>query len=162
MSRQIDRREFLEITAGGVAYFASSSLFAADAWPGSSALVSPGCRRSKVKVARLYMGTKGGHWPTPKLNFQEEMGVYNKEFAKLGSELRDVDFVVDELVTSAEQAQQLKHPVPVGDVKVSFTVKLSRTLVHRLRDYAASTGLTLSEIATRAFSAVLHRGGGRG
>jgi len=28
--------------------------------------------------------------------------------------------------------------------------------------YAASTGLTLSEIASRAFLAVLHRGGGRG
>ena len=61
-----------------------------------------------------------------------------------------------------EQAQQLKHPVPVGDVKVSFTIKLSRRLVERLRAYAASTGLTLSEIASRAFSAVLHRGGGRG
>src|SRR5437868_14663636 len=61
-----------------------------------------------------------------------------------------------------EQAQQLKHPVPVGDAKVSFTVKLSRSLVSRLRAYAASTGLTLSEIASRAFSAVLHRGGGRG
>ena len=61
-----------------------------------------------------------------------------------------------------EQAQQLKHPVPVGDVKVSFTVKLSRRLVDRLRAYAASTELTLSEIASRAFSAVLHRGGGRG
>jgi predicted DNA-binding transcriptional regulator YafY len=61
-----------------------------------------------------------------------------------------------------DQAQHLKHPVPVGDVKVSFTVKLSRSLVDRLRDYATSTGLTLSEIASRAFSAVLHRGGGRG
>ena len=28
-----------------------------------------------------------------------------------------------------EQAQQLKRPVPVGDAKVSFTVKLSRSLV---------------------------------
>ena len=61
-----------------------------------------------------------------------------------------------------DQAQRLKHPVPVGDVKVSFTVKLSRGLIDRLRAYAASTGLTLSEIASRAFSAVLHRGGGRG
>jgi len=61
-----------------------------------------------------------------------------------------------------EQAQRLKRPVPVGDIKVSFTVKLSRGLVQRLRAYAASTGLTLSEIASRAFSAVLHRGGGRG
>ena len=61
-----------------------------------------------------------------------------------------------------EQAQQLKRPVPVGDAKVSFTVKLSRSLVDRLRAYAASTGLTLSEIATRALLAVLHRGEGRG
>jgi predicted DNA-binding transcriptional regulator YafY len=61
-----------------------------------------------------------------------------------------------------ERAQQLKHPVPVGDVKISFTVKLSRSLVARLRDCAAAAGLTLSEIATRAFSAVLHRGEGRG
>ena len=61
-----------------------------------------------------------------------------------------------------KRAQQLKHPVPVGDAKVSFTVKLSRSLVDRLRDYAASTGWTLSEIASRALSAVFHRGGGRG
>ena len=61
-----------------------------------------------------------------------------------------------------EQAQRLKRPVPVGDAKVSFTVKLSHTLVDKLRTYAASTGLTLSEIVSRALLAVLHRGGGRG
>ena len=60
------------------------------------------------------------------------------------------------------QAQELKRPVPVEDAKVSFTVKLSRHLVERLRSYAASTGLTLSEIVSRALRAVLHRGGGRG
>jgi len=62
-----------------------------------------------------------------------------------------------------QRAQQLKEPVPVEDAKVSFTVKLSRRLVERLRTYAASTGLTLSEIVSRAVQAVLlHRGGGRG
>ena len=61
-----------------------------------------------------------------------------------------------------EMAQQLKHPVPVGDARVSFTVKLSRNLVDRVHSYAASTGLTLSEIVTRALRAVLSRGGGRG
>ena len=61
-----------------------------------------------------------------------------------------------------EQAQQLKPPVPVGDAKLSFTVKLSRRLVERLRAYAVSTGLTLSEIVSRALLALLHRGGGRG
>ena len=61
-----------------------------------------------------------------------------------------------------QRAQQLKEPVPVEDAKVSFTVKLSRRLVERLRTYAASTGLTLSEMVSRAVQAVLHRGGGRG
>jgi predicted DNA-binding transcriptional regulator YafY len=61
-----------------------------------------------------------------------------------------------------EQAQRLKHPIPVEEAKVSFTVKLSRRLVERLRRYGASTGLTLSEIVSRALLAVLHRGGGRG
>jgi len=51
---------------------------------------------------------------------------------------------------------------PVQDAKVSFTVKLSRRLVATLRTYAASTGLTLSEIVGRAVQAILHRGGGRG
>lgn len=60
------------------------------------------------------------------------------------------------------QAQQLKAPVPVGDAKVAFTVKLSRSLVQRLRRYAASTGLTLSELVSRALQALLNRGGGRG
>ena len=61
-----------------------------------------------------------------------------------------------------QRAQQLKRPFPVEDAKVSFTVKLSRRLVAALRTYAASTGLTLSEIVSRAVQAVLHRGGGRG
>src|SRR5271157_4115629 len=36
-----------------------------------------------------------------------------------------------------EQAQRLKHPVPVGDAKVSFTIKLSRrlTATPRLRRF---------------------------
>jgi len=55
-----------------------------------------------------------------------------------------------------------KQPVPVGDAKVSFTVRISRSLLDKLRAYAASTGLTLSEIVSRAVLAVLHRGGGRG
>ena len=61
-----------------------------------------------------------------------------------------------------EQAQQLKHPVPVGDAKVSFTVKLSQTLVNKLHQYAESTGQTLSEIVSHALWGVLRRGGGRG
>lgn len=61
-----------------------------------------------------------------------------------------------------ERAQQLKGPVAVGDPKIAFTVKLSRTLVGRLRDYASSTGLTLSDIVSRAVLKLLNRGSERG
>lgn len=56
------------------------------------------------------------------------------------------------------QAQRLKAPVPVGDVKVAFTVKLSRSLVEKLRVYASTTGLTLSDIVSRAVVRLLNRG----
>jgi predicted DNA-binding transcriptional regulator YafY len=61
-----------------------------------------------------------------------------------------------------EQAQGLKEPVPVSDPKVAFTVKLSPTLVRRLRMYAASAKLTLSESVAQALMAMLHRGRRRG
>jgi len=61
-----------------------------------------------------------------------------------------------------EQAQHLKKPVPVGDTKLAFTVKLSQTLVDRLRTYATSTGLTLSDIVSRAVLMFLSRGPKRG
>ena len=108
MSEQINRREFLELTAGGVVCFAGAGLFAGSARAAGTKLISPGCRRSKVKVARIYMGTKGGLWPKPKLNFQEEIGFYNKQFAKLGTEMADVDFAVDSLVTSPGEVKQIK------------------------------------------------------
>jgi hypothetical protein len=60
------------------------------------------------------------------------------------------------------QAQQLKRPVPVDAGKQVFTVKLSRTLVDKLRTYAASTGLTLSEIVSRAVLSWLKRGSRHG
>jgi hypothetical protein len=61
-----------------------------------------------------------------------------------------------------ERAQHVRGPVPVGDSKLAFTVKLSRTLVERLRAYASSTGLTLSDIVSRAVLRLLNRGPRRG
>jgi predicted HicB family RNase H-like nuclease len=54
-----------------------------------------------------------------------------------------------------QQAQHLTQPVPVGDVKVAFTVKLSQKLVRRLRVIAKRNGLSLSETVSRALLAVL-------
>jgi len=33
-----------------------------------SGLVSPGCRGTKVRVAKVYLGTPQAHWPTPKMD----------------------------------------------------------------------------------------------
>lgn len=54
------------------------------------------------------MGTSHGLWPKPELDFKNEIRFYESEFAKLKDELADVEFVVDELVTSPDQIAGLK------------------------------------------------------
>ena len=61
-----------------------------------------------------------------------------------------------------EQAQHLKGPVSVVDAKVAFTVKLSRTLIERLRGYAALTRLSLSNIVSKGVLMLLKRRPRRG
>jgi predicted DNA-binding transcriptional regulator YafY len=76
--------------------------------------------------------------------------------------VQDCDVSPRQAYRYLRHARRLKAPVPVSEAKIAFTVKLSRTLVHRLREYAASSGLTLSEIVRRGISALLNRGRGRG
>jgi len=109
MNKGINRREFLQLAAAASALSMGGSgtaAFGADAK--RSKIISPGCRRSKVKVARLYVGIPRSHYPNPNVDLKEEMKTYASEFAKLESELADVDFVVDELVGSADQVKALQ------------------------------------------------------
>src|SRR6266567_810352 len=61
-----------------------------------------------------------------------------------------------------EQARQLKEPLPAGEAKLAFTVKLPRSLVQRVRTFATAKGLSISEVVSRALLALLPRGRGRG
>jgi len=61
-----------------------------------------------------------------------------------------------------EQAQQRKAPVPPGEAKLAFTVKLPPSLIQRVRAYAATKRLSISEVVSRALLALLPRGRGRG
>ncbi|UCE99869.1 MAG: hypothetical protein JSV82_02050 [Planctomycetota bacterium] len=112
MKKEINRREFLQFTvAGSTLCLGGSSLLAFGAVPKVSSLISPGARRSKVKVARIYMADPKGPWnlwPKPNLDLKNEIRFYQSQFANLKEELSDVDFVVDELVTSVEQVSRLK------------------------------------------------------
>jgi hypothetical protein len=61
-----------------------------------------------------------------------------------------------------QQAQRLKEPVPVGESKLAFTVKLPRSLIQRVRLYASVKRLSISEVVNRALLALLPRRRGRG
>ncbi|OHB81918.1 MAG: hypothetical protein A2W31_05455 [Planctomycetes bacterium RBG_16_64_10] len=110
MRTQMKRREFISLTvAGGAVCAATPGLLALGAAPESGAPVGPSCRKDHVQIARLYLGDPAKRaWPRPDLDFAAEMQRYGQEFAKLQAELADVDFVVDELVTSSQQAAALQ------------------------------------------------------
>ena len=61
-----------------------------------------------------------------------------------------------------QQAGRLKQDVPITDTKIAFTVKLSEALVERLRSYASSRSISLSDIVGRALEAFLPRRKKRG
>ena len=97
-----------------------------------------------------------------RLNLARDL-MRHKQLPEAASELAQRCSISDrQAYRYLEQAQRLRGPVPVGDPKIAFTVKLSRTLVDRLRAYAASTGLTLSDIVSRAVLRLLNRGPRRG
>jgi hypothetical protein len=60
------------------------------------------------------------------------------------------------------RARRLNGPMPIPDATISFTVKLSRRLVRRVRAHAEATDRTISDVVSRAIVAQLARSGGRG
>jgi len=108
MNKEISRREFIQLSVASSALCLGGSSLVFGAGSRGSKLISPGCRGTKVKVARIYMGTSHGLWPKPKLDFKNEIKFYESEFAKLKGELSDVEFVVDQMVSSADQIGPLK------------------------------------------------------
>ncbi len=116
MNNKINRREFIQFTAvGGALCLGRSGILAFGANPKGSRLISPGCRGTKVKVARIYMGTSHGLWPKPNLDFRNEIRFYESEFAKLKDELSDVEFVIDRLVSSPDQIGPFKSKLKEVD-----------------------------------------------
>lgn len=118
MKSDIKRREFLELAVVGTAMglAAPRRVAAAEAPAGQSSpkLISPGCRRSKVRVARIFMGNPAGLWPKPKLDLQAEVATYHSAFEALKPELGDVEFI-DQLATSPEHIQAIASRLQSAD-----------------------------------------------
>ncbi len=109
MRKSLNRRQFIQLAvAGGAVCLAGPRLWPFSGRLQSSPLISPGCRRTKVKVARLYLGIPQSHWPKPTLDLEQEMAFYQSEFVRMKEEFADIDFAVDKLVTSPAQVASLK------------------------------------------------------
>jgi L-arabinose isomerase len=116
MQPTVKRREFLQLTVVGTMFgLGGLSPTGWGAEPQGSKLISPGCRKSKVKVARLFMARPGGGWPKPDLDLEAEVRSYKEAFAAMKDELADVDFVVDAMVTSPDQVTALQEKLQDAD-----------------------------------------------
>jgi hypothetical protein len=111
------RRKFLQLSVAGTALGLGASGMAAFAeGPPGSKLISPGCRRSKTKVARLFLeGPRPYHWPDPHLDLEAEVRSYRATFDALKDELAGVEFVTDAVVSSPAQVKALKDKLQAAD-----------------------------------------------
>ncbi len=139
---QINRREFIQFGVATVALSATGCLQQTSRLADRSKsttptttvagkVISPGCRSGKVRLAKLYLARPGGLWPTPKLDLAAERRAYEAEFARQARDFADVEFVVDELVTSAAQAEQLRPRL--ANVDGVLAIHLSMDIMGDLR-----------------------------
>ncbi len=109
METDLNRRELLRLAAAtGAMYLGRPGIPAKGAPDQKGGLISPGCRRTKVRVAKIYLGVPGSHYPYPDLDVKKEVRFYESQFAKLKGDLADVEFVVDELITSVDELNKHK------------------------------------------------------
>ena len=123
MTGDLNRREFLQVTSGCALAVGAGPAFAVHAGTGPLALISPGCVKSKVRVAKIYAGVPKAHWPTPLLDLDAEVQRYEGEFARMKKEFADVDFVGGRLVTQPEQVSALRETI--ADVDGILIIHLS-------------------------------------
>ncbi len=130
MGNAMHRRDFLRIGAAGAAALGGiRPASAAEARPPK--LVSPGCRSSKVKIARIFAGLPRAHYPKPSLDLDAEVRKYREEFAKLGDAFADVDFVVDEVVGAPARIGELRAKIEGADGVLIIHVTLGTMPVLR-------------------------------
>ncbi|MFB3784842.1 MAG: hypothetical protein ACE15F_00590 [bacterium] len=116
MSQSLNRRNFIHLSAaGGALFLGASTILANRSFGGSPVLVSPGCRTSKVKIAKIYLGKPKALWPTPKLDLDAEIAKYESEFTRMRDSFADVDFVVSQLVDSVDDVKEITPKVQDAD-----------------------------------------------
>jgi len=170
MNKGLKRREFIQLAVAGSAMCAAGPKlwpFAAAGEESPSRLVSPGCRGTKVKVARLFVAIPRGNWPKPTLDLQQEIAFYKAEFARMKDEFADIDFIVDELVGSPAQVSALRDRlakvdgilaihlnIDVGDIFNEILAAAKPTIIFA-RPYSGHEWVDFGEIRRQPLGAKL-------
>lgn len=61
-----------------------------------------------------------------------------------------------------QEAQRIGAHIPIPEVKIAFTVKLTPNLIQTLRQHSIDSGKSLSDIVTMALETFLQKGQKRG
>jgi hypothetical protein len=170
MSKGLRRREFIQLAAAGGAMCAAWPRLRPFAAPGQepgAKLISPGCRGTKVKVARLFVAIPRGNWPKPTLDLQQEMAFYRAECARMKDEFADIDFAVDELVATPAQVSALRDRlaevdgilaihlnIDVGDIFHEILAAAKPTIIFA-RPYSGHEWVDFGEIRRQPLGAKL-------
>jgi hypothetical protein len=109
--------------------------------PRTPMLVSPGCWRSRVKVARIYLCPKRPQWAHPQFSIDSEVERFESEFRRLKGHFGDIDFVVNEVVTDTEQAQRIA--ANLNDVDGILAIHLSLGVADLLSEILKSLRPTI-------------------
>ncbi len=99
---EVTRRAFLRqsLTFAGscAACLASRGLLGAAGLEAAPTLANSGDASSKARVVKLYLGTPGAHWPTPKLDLQKEIESYEQVFRS--KDFTAVEFLGNKLISN--------------------------------------------------------------
>ena len=121
MSLELERRRFIQLSLSASAGLLGGTILAPGRVFGGTngrmhpALVSPGCRKTKVRVAKIYIGKPEPHWPNPTLNLDDEVKTFESHFDRMKDEFSDVEFVVNRLVTSVDDVKKYRQEMEEAD-----------------------------------------------
>ncbi len=123
MIDDLRRRDFLRVTSGCALCLGAARAFSFPPDTKPLVLLSPGCIKSKVRVAKIYAGVPKALWPTPLMDIDAEMRRFESEFARMKKDFADVEFVAGTLVTKPEQVAGIRDQLK--DVDGVLVIHLS-------------------------------------
>ena len=102
----VSRRGFLEAMSVSAAAIGTGAVSSALGAVADKPAAPP---KSKIRVGRVYLAVPSSGWPKPDLDLAADVRKYEEEFAKLKTQLADVEFIDAGLVTNAAQLAAVKE-----------------------------------------------------